>query len=677
MALNTTDEVPGRDQVTVSVLMPTYRHEHFVARALGSLLAQTLTDWELIVVDDASPDSTRDVVNAFAVPRLRYLRHTVNLGLGAALNRGAAAATGRFLAYLPSDDYWDAEHLETCVAALTARPGAELAYAGLRWHDRTELNARNPVESATLRPDVTPGRERAVLGDPADRPCPDWPLASGNLLALVQVVHRREAALVVPWVERRESVSDALEADRWRGLLRSGAEFVHTGRVTCEWSDHPRQRHKIISGRGLRGTTWHGQSFGLPVYRQYYGLDPGVPLDWRPADPALRLDEVRRFAGLGPAAPGPYGPSAAGRAYGADRADDGLRILLVGSLGFNPERVLALREHGHSLSGLWTPRPDFWDTAGPLPFPGVRELPAADWRRALRESPPDLIYALLNWQALPFIHEVFTYNQRHLGIPFVFHFKESPMMAQRAGLWDELHTLVTQSWGRVFASVELREWFEAFLGDDFDRATTLVLDGDLPKRDWMTDDWSAKLSDTDGELHTVCVGRTVLGDVDRLAAHGIHLHLYAQPYTRRGSRWAGAKPGRHLHLHDPVRPQDWVAELSRYDAAWGHIVPSRNGGDLRRAVWNDLNLPARLGTYAAAGLPWIHLRNDGHRVAANRLGDRLDLGLTYDTEEELATLLRGESADRLRTRSAVRHRHELSFDEHTGTLVDFFRRLLR
>ena len=667
MALNQTPPAtPGHEPVTVSVVMPTYRHEHFIARALGSLLAQTLTDWELIVVDDGSPDSTREVVAAFAVPRLRYLRHAANLGLGAALNHAAAAASGRFLAYLPSDDYWDPDHLESCLAALTARPEAELAYAGLRWHDRTELNARNPVASATLRPDVAPGQERAVLSDPTDAPSPEWPLPSGNLLALVQVVHRREAALALPWPERSESVSDALEADRWRALLRSGAGFTHTGRVTCEWSDHPRQRHKIISGRGLRGATWHGQSFGLPLYRQYYGLPPGVPLDWRPADPALRVDEAHRYAGLDrrPATP-------------AGRTGDGLRILLVGSLGFNPERVLALRERGNSLLGLWTPQPDFWDTAGPLPFPGVRELPASDWRRELREAAPDVIYALLNWQALPFIHEVFRYNQRHLGIPFVFHFKESPMMAQRAGLWSELHTLVTQSWGRIFASAELREWFELYLGDTFDRRTSLVLDGDLPRRDWMTDDWAAKLSDTDGEIHTVCVGRTVLGDVDALAAQGVHLHIYAQPYAQRGSRWAGSRPGGHLHLHEPVRPQDWVAELSRYDAAWGHVVPSGNGGDLRRAVWNDLNLPARLGTYAAAGLPWIHLRNGGHTVAANRLGDRLDLGLTYDTEEDLAARLRTEIADRARTGSAIRNRAELSFDQHADTLLDFFRRLLR
>jgi hypothetical protein len=138
-----------------------------------------------------------------------------------------------------------------------------------------------------------------------------------------------------------------------------------------------------------------------------------------------------------------------------------------------------------------------------------------------------------------------------------------------------------------------------------------------------------------------------------------------------GGRWPGAR----IHLHDPVRPGDWVSELSRYDAAWVHILPSRNHGDLRRAVWNDLNLPARLGTYAAAGLPWIHLRNEGHRVAARSLAERLGVGVTYDTEEELAVRLSAEIASRSHTKAAIRSRPELSFDHHTVALTEFFRGL--
>src|SRR5919198_6646006 len=71
----------------VSVLMPTYDHAHFILRAIDSLLAQTLTDWELIIVDDGSPDDTADLVKPYlADERIRYHRLEGNAGLGTALN---------------------------------------------------------------------------------------------------------------------------------------------------------------------------------------------------------------------------------------------------------------------------------------------------------------------------------------------------------------------------------------------------------------------------------------------------------------------------------------------------------------------------------------------------------------------------------------------------------------
>ncbi len=73
-----------RRKPRVSVLMPTYGQAHFIRRALDSLLAQSLTDWELIVVDDGSPDDTPKIVQPYlADPRIRYSRFARNRGLGA------------------------------------------------------------------------------------------------------------------------------------------------------------------------------------------------------------------------------------------------------------------------------------------------------------------------------------------------------------------------------------------------------------------------------------------------------------------------------------------------------------------------------------------------------------------------------------------------------------------
>lgn len=110
--------------------MPAFDQAAFVPRAVGSLLAQIVTDLELIVVDDGSPD---DVAGALAPfhpdPRVRLIRLPANRGLGAALNAGLAAARAPLIAYLPCDDLYDPGHLEALLAALTD-PERVLAWSG-------------------------------------------------------------------------------------------------------------------------------------------------------------------------------------------------------------------------------------------------------------------------------------------------------------------------------------------------------------------------------------------------------------------------------------------------------------------------------------------------------------------------------------------------------------------
>lgn len=643
--------MPRSTKPTVSVLMPTYRQAAFVSRAVAGLLGQTFRDWELIVVDDGSPDGTDKIVSELSVPRLTYLRLPANRGLGHALNQATAAAAGRYLAYLPSDDWYDPGHLARAVALLDKDLGVHLAYGGVRWYPDPRVNAKSPVGRPTLRDDIEPGAEEVVLHDPPGPRPVGSPLPSGNLLALVQVVHRRDTE-PVRWTERHESVSDRLEADHWRDLLRAGHRFAWTGAVTCEWTDHPDQRHKIISGRGRQGSDWLRQEFGLSYYKQHYQIAPGTPLRWEPADPFFTLDEHCRYARL-PGSPPP--------------APDGLHIMVAGSLGFNPERMLALEERGHQLHGLWMPRPHFWDTASSEPF--GRIVPAT-----LESARPDVIYALLNWQALPFLHQVLDHNRRHWHAPFVFHFKESPFFAQRAGYWPLLRDLVLGADARVYSSPELLDWFATAIPESAALPDTVAIDGDLPKRDWMTDNWAPRLSDIDGTPHTVCVGRPLFEEVDQLVARKIHVHVYAQPYMRFGSRWVGDGPvSPYLHLHSPVEPADWVPELSRYDAAWTHIFNSTNGGDLGCATWNDLNLPARLGTYAAAGLPWIHRANPGHRIAVNTLAVRLGAGIPYTTADDLAAALHAEIDTHTRSTAVRAHRYELTFDHHADALIALMR----
>lgn len=99
----------------ISVVIPAYNHERFVGAAVESVLEQSYSDLELVVVDDGSTDRTGDVVRSFADPRLRYY-HQENQDAFNTINRGISLARGRYLAILNSDDVFVRNRLERLLA---------------------------------------------------------------------------------------------------------------------------------------------------------------------------------------------------------------------------------------------------------------------------------------------------------------------------------------------------------------------------------------------------------------------------------------------------------------------------------------------------------------------------------------------------------------------------------
>jgi glycosyltransferase involved in cell wall biosynthesis len=103
----------------ISVVIPSYNHAAYIAEAVNSVLFQTLSDLELIVVDDGSTDASLDVLAKFSDPRFRIITQS-NQGAHAAINRGLHAASGEYLAILNSDDAYHPQRLEKTVGALKA-----------------------------------------------------------------------------------------------------------------------------------------------------------------------------------------------------------------------------------------------------------------------------------------------------------------------------------------------------------------------------------------------------------------------------------------------------------------------------------------------------------------------------------------------------------------------------
>lgn len=597
----------------VTVVMPTFRQAAFIPRALDSLLAQSLTDWELIIVDDGSPDDTAWAIKpALHDPRVLALRFARNEGLGKALNTGIDHGRADLIAYLPSDDVWYRDHLESLIEVFDHDPTLLLAYSGVR-------HANNRFSSGQI---------------------------AGEPLQLVQTMHRKT---VDRWLERAELTTDDLDRMLW-SRLRARGRTAATGLVSCEWVDHPGQRHKLL--REPLG--------GINPYRVYCQVQH--PLRFH-STVGNRIDEVARYARFRerPATP----PVA-----------DGLKILLVGELAYNAERVLALEEQGHQLFGLWMPNPYWYNTVGPLPFGHVQDLDPAHWQEEICRIKPDVIYALLNWQAVPFVHSVMKQNP---GIPFVWHFKEGPFICLEHGCWPELLELCLGADGFIASSPEMLAWFDTVLPGLSGSKPTLVLDGDLPKRDWFAVPrpvWPAR---RDGETHTVVPGRPIglhPETVAELAAENVHLHFYGDFTHGQWKTWIERTRGlapNHLHLHANVDQEQWVSEFGQYDAGWLHGFSSRNEGDLRRATWDDLNYPARIATLAVAGLPMIQQDNRGSLVAIQTLGRERDIAVFYQSIPDLAAQLRDRRRIGQLRDSVWRQRDSFTFDAHVDELIALFR----
>jgi glycosyltransferase involved in cell wall biosynthesis len=121
---------PARPEVTV--VIPTFNRGAVVGRAIGSVLAQTCQDWELIVVDDCSTDGTEQVVKGFSDDRIKYIRHDRNRRGGAARNTGIRCARGKYVAFLDDDDEWLPEKLEKELEFFRhSDPEVGLVYSGM------------------------------------------------------------------------------------------------------------------------------------------------------------------------------------------------------------------------------------------------------------------------------------------------------------------------------------------------------------------------------------------------------------------------------------------------------------------------------------------------------------------------------------------------------------------
>lgn len=185
----------------VTVLMPTHDRADVIGLAIRTVLDQSLSDFELLVVGDGCTDGTAGIVQGFADPRIRWFDLPKGPGFGYA-NRNVALrqARGAFVAFAPHDDLMFPDHLELLVAELQ-RPGCDWAYSRPLWASTDGI--------------IVPFCTNLDLADERDEF-----LERRNTIPAICVMHRRACLEAVGYWP--EDVAEAGDWHLWRRILRAG-----------------------------------------------------------------------------------------------------------------------------------------------------------------------------------------------------------------------------------------------------------------------------------------------------------------------------------------------------------------------------------------------------------------------------------------------------------------------
>lgn len=199
---------------TVSIVLPTYNHAHYLPDSIGSVLTQTYQDWELLIVDNSSTDSTSQVLATYTDPRIRLLTISNNGVIARSRNLGIREARGAWVAFLDSDDLWYPDKLRTCVERL--RNGIDLVCHGERW-----VGGDLPTRDVAYGP-VTRASERNLV-------------VRGNCLSTSAVVVRRDLLQSLGGFSEQVEYITAEDYELWIRIAREGTQMAFVEQILGEF----------------------------------------------------------------------------------------------------------------------------------------------------------------------------------------------------------------------------------------------------------------------------------------------------------------------------------------------------------------------------------------------------------------------------------------------------------
>ena len=141
----------------ITIIMPAYNAEKTIREAVESVIAQTVKNWELIVIDDSSTDKTATILSELAATdsRIHFLQNEKNKGVSFTRNRAVESAKGEWIAFLDSDDMWKPDKLEKQLALLEKNPEMVICFTASSFID----DSGNPYEYVMPAPEIITYKE--------------------------------------------------------------------------------------------------------------------------------------------------------------------------------------------------------------------------------------------------------------------------------------------------------------------------------------------------------------------------------------------------------------------------------------------------------------------------------------------------------------------------------------
>lgn len=204
----------------VSVIIPAYNGDRFIAEAIQSVLMQTFTDWDLVIVDDGSTDQTGAIARQYAAQYSNQIRYVTqeNRGIAAARNRGVQETTGELVAFLDQDDVFLSTKLALQVAVLNERPHLGIVHSGWQTVDAQGQPIAN----------VEPWNESLTLD------VPQW--LEWKPIFLGAMLFRRSLLESVGGFRTQWQQTD--DVDLVLRMVRQGCQAMWVPQVTVQYRQH-------------------------------------------------------------------------------------------------------------------------------------------------------------------------------------------------------------------------------------------------------------------------------------------------------------------------------------------------------------------------------------------------------------------------------------------------------